>query len=332
MRTLWLGGMALVAAGGILWCIWHVRQARAVRTDDARIEATLVTVASKLAERVIEVRVQPGDSVRRGQTMALLDDRSIRARRREARSKVELMKARCDEMQAGYRVHEIEAQRALAKQAKATLERARRDDERIEKLYNDHAGISQADRDAVHAAYLAALAAQTAEEEKLALKVEGYREEEKRSARAQLEEQEAALAELDILAEECVIRAPVDGIVAQKLTSEGELVGVGQKLFSLVDAYDIWLNVRVEETRIGRIRPGQVVRFTLDGYPGKEFEGKVYEIGATTCATFSLVSTENVSGYFTKVMQRIPIKVSLPPESGGVVFRPGMQGAVRIDS
>ena len=86
----------------------------------------------------------------------------------------------------------------------------------------------------------------------------------------------------------------------------------------------------MEETKIGRIRTGQEVRFTLDGYDGRVFYGKVYEIGAASCAMFSLISTENVSGYFTKVMQRFPIKVSLPESGDGVVFRPGMQGTVSI--
>ena len=71
--------------------------------------------------------------------------------------------------------------------------------------------------------------------------------------------------------------------------------------------------------------------FVQDGYDGRVFHGTVYEIGAATYATFSLISTENVSGYFTKVMQRFPVKVSLPKPEDGVVFRPGMQGKVSID-
>ncbi len=134
-----------------------------------------------------------------------------------------------------------------------------------------------------------------------------------------------------MLCGECVVKSPVDGVVARKLVNGGEMVSSGQKLFSIVDGGDIWLNVRVEETKIGRIRQGQDVQFTLDGYDGRVFHGTVYEIGAATYATFSLISTENVSGYFTKVMQRFPVKVSLPKPEDGVVFRPGMQGKVSID-
>lgn len=331
LKAISLGSMALAAAGGIVWGVWHVRENHSMRTDDSRVEASIVSVGSKLAERVVNVGVEEGDMVHVGQEIAHLDERSIRARQTAAQSKVALKQARYDEMAAGFRSQEIEAQRARTAQASSNLEHALRDYERIEKLVRANAGISSADRDAVRASYLAAQAQEKAEREELALKIEGYREEEKRSALAELEASKAELRELDVLCEECVIKSPVEGVVARKLVNDGELVSAGQKLFSIVNNRDIWLNVRVEETKIGRIHIGQDVLFTLDGYSGKAFHGEVYEIGATTCATFSLISTENVSGYFTKVMQRFPVKVSLPKDVPDMVFRPGMQGTARID-
>ncbi len=330
LKAVSLGSMALLAAGGLLWGSWHIREKRAVSTDDCRVEASIVSLATKLSDRVTQVCAEEGDLVKKGQILAVLDDRSLQARRLSAASKVALMKARYDEMTAGYREHEIESQRARTAQAQATLERARRDYERIETLMKQNAGISQADHDAIQSSYLAAKSALKAEEETLALKAEGYREEEIRSTRAQWEAAQAEARELDVLAEDCVIKSPVEGMIAQKLVHEGELVNAGQKLFSLVDNHDIWLNVRVEETKIGRIHPRQDVEFTIDGYSGRKFHGKVYQIGAATCATFSLISTENVSGYFTKIMQRIPVKISLPRDQRDIVFRPGMQGHATI--
>ena len=118
----------------------------------------------------------------------------------------------------------------------------------------------------------------------------------------------------------------------------GELVAAGQKLFTLVNTDDIWLNARIEETRIGQIRVGQDVAFTIDGYPGRTFSGRIYEINPAACSVFSLISTENVAGYFTKIMQRVPVKISLPrldspetdPGEPEVVFRIGMQGTIEI--
>lgn len=330
LKALSLGSMVLAATGGILWGIWHVQEKKSVSTDDCRVEASIVAVGTKLSDRVLKVCAEEGDIVKKGQVLVVLDNRSIQARKLAASAKVALMKAHYDEMLAGSRTHDIESQRARTAQATATLERARRDYERIKTLMKENAGISQADHDAVQSSFLAAQSALKAEEETLALKMEGYREEEKRSAKAQWEAAQAEEKELAVLAEDCVIKSPVDGMIAQKLAREGELVNVGQKLFSVVDSHDIWLNVRVEETKIGRIQPNQDVEFTIDGYTGRKFYGKVYQIGATTCSTFSLISTENVSGYFTKVMQRIPIKIRLPREQSNIVFRPGMQGRVNI--
>lgn len=111
---------------------------------------------------------------------------------------------------------------------------------------------------------------------------------------------QAELDEINVLCQDSVIPSPVNGVVAQKLVSAGELVAAGQKLFTLVNTDDIWLNARIEETRIGQIRVGQDVAFTIDGYPGRTFSGRIYEINPAACSVFSLISTENVAGYFTR--------------------------------
>ena len=172
-----------------------------------------------------------------------------------------------------------------------------------------------------------------AAQEELALKKEGSRPEVIRAAEAQVMQEQAELDEINVLCQDSVIPSPVNGVVAQKLVSAGELVAAGQKLFTLVNTDDIWLNARIEETRIG-----QDVAFTIDGYPGRTFSGRIYEINPAACSVFSLISTENVAGYFTKIMQRVPVKISLPrldspetdPGEPEVVFRIGMQGTIEI--
>jgi membrane fusion protein (multidrug efflux system) len=97
----------------------------------------------------------------------------------------------------------------------------------------------------------------------------------------------------------------------------------------VVDTQDLWVNARIEETKIGKLRVGQTVEYTVDGYPGRTLTGKLYEIGSATGAVFALIPTENSSGNFTKITQRIPVKISLP-EGSGLVFRPGMSVIVKI--
>ena len=171
LKAISLGSMALAAVGAIGWGVWHFRESRTMKTDDCRVEASIVSVGSKLAERVTSVDVEEGETVRRGQTLAHLDSRTMQARLMAARSRVKLMQARHDEMLAGFRPQEIESQRARTAQASASLEHARRDYERVEKLVREQAGISSADRDAVRATYLAAQALEKAEQENLALKL-----------------------------------------------------------------------------------------------------------------------------------------------------------------
>lgn len=151
LKAISLGSMALAAVGAIGWGVWHFRESRTMKTDDCRVEASIVSVGSKLAERVTSVDVEEGETVRRGQTLAHLDSRTMQARLMAARSRVKLMQARHDEMLAGFRPQEIESQRARTAQASASLEHARRDYERVEKLVREQAGISSADRVAVRA-------------------------------------------------------------------------------------------------------------------------------------------------------------------------------------
>jgi len=107
------------------------------------------------------------------------------------------------------------------------------------------------------------------------------------------------------------------------------VVAAAQPLFTVVDSKDLWVNARIEETKIGKLKNGQTVEYTVDGYPGKTFTGQVYEVGSATNSVFALIPTENSSGNFTKVTQRIPVKISLPQDSG-LVFRPGMSVLIKV--
>ena len=118
-------------------------------------------------------------------------------------------------------------------------------------------------------------------------------------------------------------------MVALKSVNPGEVVAVGQPLFTVTDLEDVWVSARIEEDKIGKIKTNNVVEYTIDGYPGKKFTGKVYEMGTAASSVFALVPTENTSGNFTKVTQRIPVKISLPRETG-LIFRPGMSAVIKI--
>ncbi|MBP2651417.1 MAG: emrA 2 [Firmicutes bacterium] len=328
-----------VVGGG--W--WWYQSTKLVSTDDARVSGTIVNVSPKISGRIAEVLVKDGDTVKAGQLLAKLDSGDAAVQRKQAEAALEVAKAKYDAVLAGPRAQEIgqaragvDQSQATADQARASLNNAEKTYQRVSKLYEDGV-ISATQKDNAEAAFLmakqgwkAACEATSSADEKLDLVVAGSREEEVRAAQAQVKQAEATLEAANLNNEYTDIISPVDGVIALKNINAGEVVTVGETLFSVVDSNELWLNARIEETKIGKIKLGQQVNYTIDGYPGLTFSGKIYEIGIATNSTFALVPTENTSGSFTKVTQRIPIKITLPERGGNIVFRPGMQALIDI--
>ncbi len=127
--------------------------------------------------------------------------------------------------------------------------------------------------------------------------------------------------------DQSVIRAPIDGIVLKKQGTVGEFESVGQTLAVIVDPQKLYVNANIEETQIGRVRPGQFVEITIDQYEGAQFTGKVRSIGQASNSTFSLLPS-STSGTFTKVVQKIPVKIQL--DQNGAKLLPGTNAVIKI--
>lgn len=329
------------AIGGGSW--WWYQGTKYISTDDARIDGTIVSVSGKIPGRIVEVLVKEGDEVKAGQVIARIDSRDTLAQQRQTKAALEVAKAKYAEFVAGARPQEIGQSKAGLEQSKATMaqtqasmDNAEKNYERMKQLYQEGA-ISAAQRDDALATYLMAKEAWNAAQEgtqvaneKLALAVAGSREETIRAAEAQVKQGEAALEGTDLMNEYTTIVSPVDGVVALKSVNPGEVIAAGQPLFSVVNCKDVWLNARIEETKIGKIKVGQTVDYTIDGYPGQHFTGTIFSVGSATNSIFALIPTENASGNFTKVTQRVPIKITLPEDIHNLIFRPGMQALVDI--
>lgn len=324
-----IAGMALMVVGlaGIGW--WWYQSTHFVSTDDARVSGTIVTVSSKIPGKIQGINAKEGDTVNTSQELVSIDARDAKAQKAKAIAALSAAKARFEQAVNGSRPQEIEQVRAASDQAKASLVNAHSNFVRMQKLF-DQGAISASMRDNAEAAYLVAKETAVGAQQKLDLTIAGTRDEEVQAAAALMKVAEADL-ELATLTEEYTrVFSPVNGIIAVKYANHGEVVAAGQPLFSVVAGNDLWLSARIEETKIGKIKIGQRVDYKIDGYPGQRFTGKVYEIGIATNSTFALIPTENASGNFTKVTQRIPIKISLPEKADGVIFRPGMQAIVDI--
>lgn len=131
------------------------------------------------------------------------------------------------------------------------------------------------------------------------------------------------------LLDQAALRAPIGGTVIQTAAKVGEVVSPGQSVAMIVDKSALYVSADIEETKIKKIKVGQPVTFTLDTYAGKEFQGKVYEIGQATASTFSLLPSTTTSGNFTKVTQRMNVKISIDDHQG-LDLAPGMNAVIKI--
>lgn len=129
--------------------------------------------------------------------------------------------------------------------------------------------------------------------------------------------------------ENSVIKAPIAGIISKAPVDSGEMVSVGQTIYSITNLADAWVEANIEETDIGKVQIGQEVEFKIDAYPGKKFRGEVVEVGAATGSQFALLPSDNASGNFTKVTQRISVKVKVV-DAGSMALKPGMSAVVDI--
>lgn len=324
--------LVFVLVSGLALAAWlHYRTQTVLVTNDVRVEGSLVTISSRLDETVRKVYVAEGDAVKAGDILMELDRRAFEARRDEACAEVALARARLAEVRAGFRPEEKAIARAKFEEAAAAATRAERDYGRIKLLREREGGVTLADLDAALAAYRTAQALRNAAEAELKLKENGSRPEVVEAAKAALARAEAALALIEVTERDLIVRSPVNGRVAQRLAHPGELLRAGSKVLTIVNDDDLWLRARIEETRIGDIRTGQPVDFTIDAYPGKVFHGFVTEISPAVASAFALVSTDNAAGYFTKVVQRVPVRISLPKDAD-VAFRLGMQGSATFEA
>jgi len=316
--------IGILAAGGI-W--WWIRSGRIVSTDDARVKGTIVAVSAKVTGRIEKVLVNEGDRVEAGQVIATLEKQEFEAQVEQAKANLEMAKAKLAAVIAGNRHQEVAAASAAATQAMANLNNAQKNYERAETLYHQGA-ISIQQRDTAKTAADVAQAQYSSANEQYSLSAEGSRPEDIQVAQAQVRQAQAALTNLEIQLADATVKAPVAGIVALKSVEDGEVVSLGQQLFSITNLADIWINANIEETYIGRIKVDQPVEFTIDAFPGKKFIGHVMEVGSATGSQFALLSTENSSSNFTKVTQRLPIKIKA--DESDYILKPGMSAIVSI--
>ncbi len=340
-----VGGIALVAR--------EARQ-RLVYVDeiDARISGDLVTVSSRVAGWLTDLEVEQGDRVSIGKILMRIDAREsqllitqILAQVHGAESEYKRLEAQrvLTDMRTRTR---LETQGSMARAASATvgalepqLELANSELRRARSLFDKRVipkqRLDQARAEArqVDGEYRAAQAgyqeatARLAEvrAEKANLKV---LDKELEVLRFRREALNARLSQQKLDLEDRIIRSPLNAIIDKTFVEVGEYVRPGQRLAMLHDPKQVWVEANIKETRIGRLRQGQKVEISVDAYPKEKFFGQVVSIGSSTTASYALLPNPNPSGNFTKITQRLPVRISV--EDSRQRLYPGMMVEVRI--
>lgn len=344
----------LLVLAGAWYAAQEVRE-RMVYVDetDARIVGELVTVSSRVSGWLSEMAVRAGDTITIGQVLARVDARESQLLVRELNARAEGVDAERRRMLAERDLIDqqtssrLETQQSTASAAQATvaaldpqLELARSELVRAESLFIKRVipkqQLDQAraaarrvagEHRAAAAEYQEAIARlQEARADQSRLKVI---DEELDMLAHRRDELMAKLAQQQLDLEDRVIRSPIDGVVDKTFVESGEFVRQGQRLAVVHDPGTIWVEVNIKETQVARLRAGQVVHVTVDAYADAQFTGRVDSIGTSTTATYALLPNPNPSGNFTKVTQRLPVRVAL--DNADRRLHPGMMVEVRID-
>jgi membrane fusion protein (multidrug efflux system) len=324
--------LAAIALGAAAW-VW-ARSGTDISTDNAYVRGDVTSLAPKVGGYVTAVEVEDNQTVKAGDVLFRIDDRDYRARLAQAEANVQAAQARLTNVDAESALQQAMIRQAAAQRqaAVAELGLATKASERRRELIRSNA-VSQAQVDESEAAraradagVVAASATLDAQQQRI-LVIATQRE----AAVAAVAQVEAArdLARLDL--ESTIVRAPVAGVVGNRQVRAGRLVSPGTPLLDIVPVNDVWLVANFKETQVADIQPGQRARISIDGYPGQTFEGVVDSFAPGSGSAFSLLPSDNATGNFIRVVQRVPVKIRLVnnPLPGRIV--PGLSARVEIE-
>ncbi len=337
-RNLAFGALLLLVVGAAGWFGygWWTVGRFTVSTDDAYVQAYNTTLAAKVPGYIANVAVTDNERVHAGDVIAALDDGDYRLAVDSARGKVATQEATIARIG-----HQIVAQEAAVEEAKAQLASAQAAVTRTQ-LELDRQNFlvardassrqlleqAQANRDqAVAAVHSAQAAIDSAAANVDVLKGQ------QREAISTLDELKTALAKAERDLSFTVIRAPIDGVIGNRAMQTGDYVQTGQRLASLVPLDEVYVNANFKETQLARLRPGQPAAIAVDALPEHAIQGTVESVSPASGAVFSLLPPDNATGNFTKIVQRLPVRIRVPSAVASQgLLRPGMSVVVSVNT
>src|SRR5262245_53059944 len=338
LRRILLGSVAAlaVAGAGVYGAYWLKTGRYLESTDDAYVQADYTTIAPKVSGYIAEVHVEDNQPVKSGQMLARIDDRDFKTALAQAQADVASAKADVDNIEA-----QLEEQQSVIQQAQAAIQ-------------SDQAGVSFAQQDYTRYHNLTAQKVTSVQDEqraqtvlqqqnaalqrdRAALTAAKQRVDVLTTAKAKSETQvqrlEAVQAQAELNLGYTTIVAPIDGTVGARSLRVGQYVQAGTQLMAVVPLQSVYVVANFKETQLSDVKTGQPVEIEIDGLPGITVKGKVDSLAPASGLEFALLPPDNATGNFTKIVQRIPVKIALQLDDTLLGrLRPGMSAEPVIDT
>jgi membrane fusion protein, multidrug efflux system len=307
-----------------------------VSTDDAYVRANNTTLGARVSGHIAAILPDDNVVVHTGDVIFKIDDGDYRIAVDAARTRIATQQATIDRIGRQVTALESAVEQANAQvvSADAGLKRAGLDYDRQQALSNKGFAsratfeVSEAGRDQGAAALKAAQAAYDAARDNVEVTKAQQAE-----ATAQLAELQTTLAKAERDFDFTSVRAPVDGTFSNRLVSTGDFIVVGQRLGNVVPLDDVFIDANFKETQLKRIRPGQPVTISVDAYGHRKFAGFVDSISPAAGSVFTLLPPDNATGNFTKIVQRLPVRVRVPKDVARQnLLRAGMSVYATVDT
>ncbi|WP_414441139.1 HlyD family secretion protein [Burkholderia sp. 22PA0106] len=305
-------------------------------TDDAYVGGNVTVISPRVSGYVARVLVEDNALVHAGQPLIELDPADFTARLDAAQAEVDAAKAALTRLDAQHALIEADIAQAQAQADvdQAAQQFASRDAQRYANLAESHSGTQQDSQraqtslDQARAKVRASAAAVNAQRRQL-----GVIEAQKVEAQARIEQSEAAMRNAKLNTGYTTLLAPVDGYVGNRSAHPGTFVAAGTQLMSLVPAKGLWVDANFKEDQIRHMQPGQKVEIEADVNTGLKIEGHVASLAPATGSVFSVIPAQNATGNFTKIVQRVPVRITLDPDVSGVgALRAGLSVQASVDT
>ena len=335
-RLILVGAIATLAAAGAYGAYWWTTERFLVSTDDAYLQADNVVISPKISGYISDVLVEDNQPVKAGQVLARIDVRDYGTARDAAQARVEAEQATIDNLaqQIAQQKLSVTEARATASADEAALTFSSQDYERDTRLFKSGVTSEQITQKATsdlrekHADLdhdTAAVGAAQKQIDVLGAQLA--------NARATLAQQQAALRQAELNVGYTTITAPIDGTVGVRTLRRGQYVQAGTQLMAVVPLAAVYVVANYKETQLTHVGAGQPATISVDTFPGATVHGVVNSVAPASGQEFALLPPDNATGNFTKIVQRVPVKITIDPRDPLIGrLRPGLSVEPSIDT